>query len=336
MSGTDEAEGMIVNIDTLTGSLIMGLAVNWGLLGMLCLQVYTYYLAFPKDRFPAKLQVYSVFFFECLQSAIVAHDVVVALTPSLGRSSHHLSTLNSLHTHWFSIPAAGGITGGAGQLFFAYRIWMISGQRGAPFAISFLSIASIGAAFVSASEFFHAQKFSVVLSGDYSFAAVTTWNGISAICDLWIALSMPYFLMRNGTGLKSTHVRIVRLVLLLIETGGLTAIMAILHLCLFVSHIELFVIAGLSISKTYAITMLVIFNNRVKFSGGRFDQEEVEEPSEAEVMETNLQRRNSRTKIFVSNARLTFKLAPDIPSAPAVKHNPSSSVVSGGKVDLEL
>ena len=67
------------------------------------------------------------------------------------------------------------------------------------------------------------------------------WNVIGAICDISIALSMPYYvrnlttlatdvfalillpqLMRHGTGLPSTHVLIVRLVRLLIETGGLT------------------------------------------------------------------------------------------------------------------
>ena len=33
---------------------------------------------------------------------------------------------------------------------------------------------------------------------------------------------MPYYLMRHGTGLRSTHVVIVNLVRLIIETGVLT------------------------------------------------------------------------------------------------------------------
>ena len=64
---------------------------------------------------------------------------------------------------------------------------------------------------------------------------------IGAICDISIALSMPYYvrnlanhssivmvaliftqLMRRGTGSPSTHVLIVRLVRLLFETGGFT------------------------------------------------------------------------------------------------------------------
>jgi hypothetical protein len=33
---------------------------------------------------------------------------------------------------------------------------------------------------------------------------------------------MPYYLMRHGTGLRSTHIRIVNLIALIIETGILT------------------------------------------------------------------------------------------------------------------
>ena len=78
----------------------------------------TYYLAFPHDRLQAKLQVYAVLIFELFQSAVVAHDVVVTLVVGgLGDfsaaselSSDLYFSLDSLHTHWFSIPLAGGIS----------------------------------------------------------------------------------------------------------------------------------------------------------------------------------------------------------------------------------
>lgn len=73
-----------------------------------CFWSDTYYLAFPKDRLLAKLQVYGVLFCEFLQTAIVAHDVVVALVSSLGDPK--VAALDSLHTNWFSIPVAGGIS----------------------------------------------------------------------------------------------------------------------------------------------------------------------------------------------------------------------------------
>lgn len=70
-------------------------------------------------------------------------------------------------------------------------------------------------------------------------------------------------------------------------------------------------------SKIYATTMLVILNNRIKISGGRFDQDDSEEESQTPLSPSR-ERRNSRTtKILVSNGRLTFQLA-DVPSMPRV------------------
>lgn len=329
-----------VDYNSLATSLIVGLALNWGLLGMLTLQVYTYYLAFPHDRLQAKLQVYIVFAFELFQSSLVAHDVVIALVPSgLGHfrasfanqvAGDLKTSLDSLHTYWFSIPLAGGIIGGVGQLFFAYRIWMISNEKGPPIAICFLSIISICSALAASAFFFGAKQLSFLFNVDNSFASITAWNVIGAICDISIALSMPYFLMRHGTGLQSTHILIVRLVRLLIETGGLTAIVAILHACLFVTKSESFVVPGLCMSKIYATTMLVIFNNRIKILGGRFDQEEDEETALTTTSHrlSRDQRRESRdsrtTKIVVANGRLTFHLAEDLPPSPSVQNSSST------------
>lgn len=101
--------------------------------------------------------------------------------------------------------------------------------------------------------------------------------------------------------------------------------MAILHACLFVTKSESFVIPGLCMSKIYATTMLVIFNNRIKISGGRFDQEEEEESGLTTTRLSRDQRRDSRdsraTKIIVANGRLTFQLAEDIPPSPSVRNS---------------
>jgi hypothetical protein len=80
-------------------------------------------------------------------------------------------------------------------------------------------------------------------------------------------------------------------------------------------------------SKIYATTMLVIFNNRIKISGGRFDQEQDEECALTATRLSRDQRResrDSRTKIIVANGRLTFQLAEDLPS-PTVPNSSTGS-----------
>lgn len=98
--------------------------------------------------------------------------------------------------------------GGIGQLFFAYRIWMISSEKAPTFTIAFVSpsflvlcsvhttysfilllkiaFGSICAALFSASAFFHAKTFTVLLTGDNGFAAITVWF------FLYTTLGLPY------------------------------------------------------------------------------------------------------------------------------------------------
>ncbi|KAF8157034.1 hypothetical protein B0H34DRAFT_770658 [Crassisporium funariophilum] len=294
------------NSGAIARSLLVALCLNWGLQGVLCTQVYTYYLAFPRDRLLAKLQVYGVLTIEIIQTVVVTHDVFAAL----GTSPGDLRALDSIHTHWFSIPVSGGITGCIGQLFFAFRIWKMSaGSKGPTVIICILALASGVSALVAAVAFFNARTFTNLMSdSSRSLVSIGVWNGIGAICDMTIALSMPYFLMRNGTGLRTTHTMIVKLVRLIIEIGGLTAIVAILHLCLYFANNEAFLVPGLTVSKLYANTMLVILNNRLRILDGRIldrVQESSDSPSFAlSEMEEGVR---SRSTIIVSNDRLTFR-----------------------------
>ncbi|KDR72613.1 hypothetical protein GALMADRAFT_73557, partial [Galerina marginata CBS 339.88] len=287
--------------------------LNWCLLGILALQVYLYYLAFPKDRLFAKVLVYTVFVLELGQTGVVAYDIYLALASSYGDPS----AVDAIRTYWLSIPVSGGISGGIGQFFFAYRIWMLS-SKGTPIIIGTLALASVISALISAEAFFRARTFSTLLSNDNnsgSFASIGVWNGIGAICDIVIALSMPYYLMRHGTGMRRTHVMIVKLVRLIIETGGLTAVVAILHLCLYFANSQSFIVPGLTVSKIYANTLLVMLNNRMRMVNGRLSNDDDENSQiSSGMLFRDRPRSHSQSaprhtsRIIVSNDRLIFRL----------------------------
>ncbi|KAF9482715.1 hypothetical protein BDN70DRAFT_402919 [Pholiota conissans] len=325
-------QGFIRNLGR---DLVLAAYLNWGLMGILAIQIYAYYIAFPKDRLLAKILVYTVFLFELVQTGIVSHDVYAALASSIGVEDP-LSMVNDIYNHWFTIPVAGGFTGGIGQLFFAYRIWMMtqssaaaalqitskSPSKGPPVIIATLAVASLVSALIAAATFFRAKTFSLLLNQEdvgafESLASIGVWNGIGAICDIVIALSMPYYLMRHGTGLPTTHVMVVKLVRLIIETGILTAIVAILHLCLYFGNDSAFIIPGLTVSKVYANTMLVLLNNRMEIvAGRRRTQEESHDSLNSPTAFRNpATSSRQRSTIMVSNDRLTFRLN-DIPPLP--------------------
>ncbi|PPQ93760.1 hypothetical protein CVT25_008140, partial [Psilocybe cyanescens] len=291
--------------------------LNWGLLGVLVTQTYGYYLAFPKDRLLAMTLVYGMLVLETMQTALVSHDVFVAFASQFGDSA----AIDSIRNHWFSIPVCGGISGGIVEFFFAYRIWIMSekNSRGAPLIICTLALASIVSALISARAFFHARKFSTLLNNDDnsgSFASSQVWNGVGAVCDISISLCMPYYLMRHGTGLRQTHIMIVKLVRLLIETGGLTAIFAILHLCLYFANASAFIVPGLTVSKIYANTMLFILNNRMRIVDGRLKSEDevtLDSPSQLFTDPTRTSgsgggRPRNTSTVMVSNDRLVIRL----------------------------
>jgi hypothetical protein len=79
------------------------------------------------------------------------------------------------------------------------------------------------------------------------------------------------------------------------------------HLVLYFSFTDSFIVPGVTISKVYANTMLMILNNRLRIVGGR-----IEERQESMEDKTDVSFRNptttSRTQIHVSRDRLTFRL----------------------------
>jgi len=327
MSSSDEIDEKFLR--SLAYSLLTAVCVNWGLLGILCAQTFAYYAAFPKDGTLAKCLVYGVLALEVAQTSVVSHDVFVALTSLWGAGP---SQLDSVHNHWFSVPVAGGICGGIGQLFFAYRIWYIScaNSRGAPIIITILAAGSAISALVSTEAFFRAKTFTRLLDGNTGFATIGTWNGIGAICDIVIALVMPYFLMRHGTGMHSTHVTIVKVVRLILETGTFTAVIALLHMSLYFESSVAFIVPGLSLSKVYANVMLILFNNRIKLVEGRstvnstyndredtfIDRVSEQPPSPSSSAARQTERyRGSTSTVFVGKDRLVFRLT-DVPPSP--------------------
>lgn len=283
--------------------MLVAAFLSWGLLGVLALQTYTYYIAFPNDRFLAKLLVYGIFLCEAVQTLIISHDTFQVFVVNFG----DLHSMDSMHTNWFSIPIAGGITGCIGQLFFAYRINMISETRTVPVFIIILSAASGVSALIAGAQFYSAGSFSALRSN--TLTSVGIWNGTGAMCDIIIALSMPYYILKKGTGLPATHAIIIKIMSLLIETGVVTAVIAMVHLVLYFAFTDAFLVPGVTISKVYANTMLMILNNRLRIIGGR-----IEERQESMDDKTDVSFRNpttgsgGRTQIHVSRDRLTFRL----------------------------
>jgi len=97
------------------------------------------------------------------------------------------------------------------------------------------------------------------------------WLGGAALSDFIIAVSTTYYLWRNDTGFRETHLLIVKLIRLTIETGSLTAAIALVNLALFFAFPgrPYFFTAGALLPKLYANTIFAVLNSRFEILGGR-------------------------------------------------------------------
>ncbi|TFK33881.1 hypothetical protein BDQ12DRAFT_657512 [Crucibulum laeve] len=281
-----------VPVVILSGPLILGYILNWGLYGVLSTQVYLYYIAFPNDRLYAKALVYGTYTLETLQSILIAHDAF----KTFGQGFGNFDVLNSIQFLWLTIPVIGGIATCLVQFFYAYRISVLSQTKLMAIIISVMSIGQWVAAILAG---VFAVKAGTLTKLDS--AAVRTaqgvWGGLSAACDITIAACMSYELSRRGTGFRSTQALLIRILRLVVGTGILTALMDIVNLILFngISHTAYFIVPGAILGKLYTNSMMVILNSRLDIVGGRHaDQSGSEIMMQPSSFRANLQESHSR------------------------------------------
>ncbi|EKM52270.1 uncharacterized protein PHACADRAFT_100501, partial [Phanerochaete carnosa HHB-10118-sp] len=104
---------------------LLGTLFNWGLFGILSVQVYLYHLSFPKDKWLVKGLVYFVYLIDTAQTILVTRDVFVAFALHFG----NLDVLDSIQLEWLAVPVFSSIVSCTVQLYYAYRIGILSGSQ---------------------------------------------------------------------------------------------------------------------------------------------------------------------------------------------------------------
>jgi len=245
-----------------TGPRIVGYLVHWGLYGVLVVQVYLYYLAFPNDPSRNKFLVYLVFLFETAQTLVVTDTAYNVLGSGYG----NLNVFGDIGATWFNIPLITGIVSFIAQAFYAFRVSVLSRSKWAALVIAFLAFVQLGGSIAAAIVVKRAGSFTRLLGRDYTIA-VTLWNGGGALCDIIIAGFMTYYLSRaRARGIDSTNILLMRIIMLIIETGTATAVIAVVNLAL--SNLQgrpaYFLATSEIIAKFYSNSMMVVLNSRIR------------------------------------------------------------------------
>ncbi|PBK84752.1 hypothetical protein ARMGADRAFT_1169963 [Armillaria gallica] len=260
-------------IAELTGPFVVACLLNWGLFGTLSVQLYLYYLAFPNDRRFIKYLVYGIYVIEFVQTMLVAHDAFVTFGYSFG----DMDALTRINFSWLIGPVMSAVASCVGQVFYAYRIYIVSKSRIIPIFIICLSLTSSVVAMIIGIEYFKVGVISN-LNNRKTCIAVGISCGAAALCDILIAICMSYYasffslsLMRSTTNFRRTRLLVTKIICLTIETGSATAIVALLSFILFIlfPHRAYFVTPGMLLAKLCANTIYMVLNSRFQIIGGR-------------------------------------------------------------------
>ncbi|KAK0194328.1 hypothetical protein F5146DRAFT_1221791 [Armillaria mellea] len=254
-------------IAELSGPIIVACLLNWALFGTLSVQLYLYYLAFPNDRRLLKYLVYGIYVIEFVQTMVVAHDTFQIFGYGFG----DIKALTSMYYEWLAVPIMSAVAAGVGQVFYAYRIFLLSKSRIIPIFATCISLTSSVAAVITGVYAFQADDV-IKLNSRKASIAIGVWCGASALCDIVIAICMSCYLIRGcNTRFRRTRTLITKLVRLTIETGSVTAIVALLNVILFFvfPHHTFYMTPALLMPKLYTNTVYMVLNSRIRIIGGR-------------------------------------------------------------------
>ncbi|KAK0480963.1 hypothetical protein EDD18DRAFT_1113404 [Armillaria luteobubalina] len=245
---------------------IIGCLLNWGLFGILSVQLYLYYLAFPDDRRFTKYLVYCIYVIEFVQTVLNAHDVFAMFGYGFG----DLDTLTGMNDNWFSIPIMSAIVACIGQVFYAYRIFILSKSRIILILVICVSLTSSVAAVILGVHTFQAANVTEMNNRNSQIVA-GIWCGASALCDILIAICMTYYLLRSTTNFRRTRVLVTKIICLTIETGSMTAVVALLSFFLLIASPQksFYITPSVLMPRLYANTVYIVLNSRIRIIGGR-------------------------------------------------------------------
>ncbi|KAK1221249.1 hypothetical protein PQX77_015939 [Marasmius sp. AFHP31] len=257
--------GIPPTIARITGPLVLGYMLNYGLYGVLAVQTYIYYTAFPRDKVAFQAIVYTVFLVETMQTLMISHDAFRTFAYGFGR----LQALDEVHLLWFDVCILDGLVAFSVQTYFAYRIHLLSKSKIIAALVLAMALAQLAGSLAVGVITRRVGAFSQIR--DFTFIPALFWLGGSAACDVTIAIAMTYTLSRYVDVFNQTKDLVRRLIRLTMETGSLTAVVAIVDLILFLVYPkeDFHITPALILAKLYSNSLLVVFNNRVKIKGGR-------------------------------------------------------------------
>ncbi|KAF9028783.1 hypothetical protein BDZ89DRAFT_1065875 [Hymenopellis radicata] len=248
----------LISIEKLTVPMLIGHFFNLILFGVLCVQVFIYFQAFLKDRLWSKCLVAWICFIEILQTILVVIDGIRVF----GKGWGDARALADVGLTWFSVPAMTGIISFTAQIFFIWRIRVLSQARLIPAAAFLVSVVQCVAAVWAGIRAQQIRSFTSIQSQTFSHTSV--WLGGTATADLIIAGSLVYYMRKSQSTDLASNGMYVKIIRLIVESGSLCALVAVADLGLFLGYRQTnyHLAPAIALSKLYSNSLLAVLNSR--------------------------------------------------------------------------
>lgn len=251
------------------GPVLIGALCNWFLLGGLTMQLYVYFLCFPRDHWWIKFSAYGLYILELGQTVLVTELAWTDLCAGWGIES----TLLRIDWGFSMTPIANGLIACWVQTYFAWRVLSLGRNmfwKSVAVFILALSVTHASAAIISG------VKLSTVvyLSSSQLVTEIQDlfylYLSAGAASNFVIAASMLYFVIstkrRMGWG-KDFDKRITKLIRSIFETGALCSVTAFIDLAIYIhfGHNFAHVAIVMVLSKLYSNALMSSLNSRANF-----------------------------------------------------------------------
>ncbi|KAK0463629.1 uncharacterized protein EV420DRAFT_1745181 [Desarmillaria tabescens] len=250
------------------GPMLIGLMINTTLLGVVMAQVYIYMTTYQKrDRLWMKAFVVCLFLTNLTNSILLMAYVYIALI----KHFDDVPYLSNATWLFATDPAMTGIIAGTVQLFFAWRVKVLTSNWYLGSLVAVLALAGTGAsiataaASVSTGTFTKFQEFQSI---------VIVWLVSACVGDFTITAILVRYLRKHKTGFQASDELVNRIIRATVQTGLITSVMAIIDLVVYlVDPSGLHLLFNLMLAKLYTNTLMSSLNSRVGWSYSNSNQD---------------------------------------------------------------
>ncbi|KAJ7669729.1 hypothetical protein B0H17DRAFT_1209589 [Mycena rosella] len=243
----------------ITGPTLLGILFNWGLMGVLAVQLYLFYQN-SKDRTSIKALVYGLALLDILQTVMVTADAFHWFVYGFGNSLQ----LDEPFLNSWDAPVIDSVISLIVQASYCWRIYILRKGVVIPVLILIVSLAQFAAGIVTGVRNYQVGHLS--LSREY-IVAETIWLAGGAVADCAIAGVLSWTVLSGRNNSLPAHNRMLsRLIRLIVETNSLTAGVAMVAIGLFWGFpgTALVSVPLAIIGKLYTNCLLALFNNRTR------------------------------------------------------------------------